>query len=265
MERTVTQDIFKKRRRALLQLFGSTLIIYVVFSRIVGFQFTETLHAIPESFWWLFTNFIPTEDSLTSLPLILTKLLQTVLMAITATMTAACFALFTAIVGSKTTGINRGTKFLTRALASFFRNVPIVVWAMIFLLSFKQSEFTGYLAITFTTYGYLTRAFMETIDEVAESVLDAMEATGASYLVVIFQGVLPMVFGQLISWILFLIENNIRDATLVGILTGTGIGFLFDLFYKKFRYDMAGMITLTIVIVVIILELSSNKIRRMIH
>ncbi|WP_417155464.1 PhnE/PtxC family ABC transporter permease, partial [Pediococcus acidilactici] len=69
---------------------------------------------------------------------------------------------------------------------------------------------------------------METIDEVSGSVIEAMMASGASYLQIIWQGVLPMCLNQLLSWLLFLIENNIRDATLVGILTGTGIGFLFD-------------------------------------
>lgn len=259
------QALFKRKKLVALGGVTAFVLVYSLLAKSVSFDLATGIKAIPSSFVWLFTNFIPTEDSIQSLPLILSKLLQTVLMSVTATMTSAIFALFTAVLGSRATGLNPVTKAVARVIASFFRNIPIVVWAMILLLSFKQSEFTGYLAITFTTFGYLTRAFMETIDEVAGSITEAMTATGASYLQIIFQGVLPMVFGQLISWMLFLIENNIRDATLVGILTGTGIGFLFDLYYKKFRYDMAGMITLTIVVVVIGLELSSNKIGRLIH
>ncbi|MHC5249554.1 ABC transporter permease subunit [Enterococcus sp. LJL90] len=260
-----TQDIFQKRKWLLLSLLAGFLLIYIVSANTVGFSLGQSLLAIPLSFEWLLTNFIPTATSVSYLPLILSRLLQTVLMSVTATTTAAIFALLMAIIGSRSTGLNSVTKAIARVIASFFRNIPIVVWAMILLLSFKQSEFTGYLAITFTTFGYLTRSFMETIDEIAGSIIEALTATGAGYLEIIFQGVLPMVFGQLISWMLFLIENNIRDATLVGILTGTGIGFLFDLYYKRFEYDMAGMITLTIVLVVITLELTSNKIRRLIH
>jgi phosphonate transport system permease protein len=62
-----------------------------------------------------------------------------------------------------------------------------------------------------------------------------------------------------------MIENNIRDATLVGILTGTGIGFLFDLYYKSFRFDLAGMTTVTIIVAVVCLELLANQIRRLIR
>lgn len=59
-----------------------------------------------------------------------------------------------------------------------------------------------------------------------------------------------------------MIETNIRDATLIGLLTGTGIGFVFDVYYKSFRYDIAGLVILSIVLVVIACELISNFVRR---
>lgn len=256
------KDIFVQRKKMMVLLFIFILLLYTLSAAGINFDLFTSLPSIPTGFSWLFTNFIPTETSLAYLPMILSKLLQTALMSITATTTAAIFALFMAIFGSRETGIHPVVKGLAHILASFFRNMPIVVWAMILLISFKQSEFTGYLAIFFATFGYLTRSFMETIDEVAGSTIEALTATGASYFQIVFQGVLPMVGSQLISWVLFLIENNIRDATLVGILTGTGIGFLFDLYYKKFEYDITGMIILSIIIVVIGLELFSNRIRR---
>ncbi len=67
---------------------------------------------------------------------------------------------------------------------------------------------------------------------------------------------------QNMETILYMIENNLRDATLVGLLTGTGVGFLFDYYFKAFRYDAAGLIVLLIAILVIVLELTSNRIRR---
>ena len=47
-----------------------------------------------------------------------------------------------------------------------------------------------------------------------------------------------------------------------GILTGTGIGFVFDVYYKSFRYDVAGLVLLCIILVVIACELVSNFVRR---
>ncbi len=61
-----------------------------------------------------------------------------------------------------------------------------------------------------------------------------------------------------------MIETNIRSATLVGLLTGTGIGYLFDLYYKKLDYNMLGLITIMIIAVVFIIEFTSNKVRKVI-
>ncbi|WP_206215441.1 MULTISPECIES: ABC transporter permease subunit [unclassified Enterococcus] len=238
---------------------------YLLSAEMVGFQGMMSMSAIPRSFVWLFTNFVPTNDSMHYLPNIITRMSETILMSVAATSTGAFLALAAAVLGSQVTGVNAVSKVLVRGFASFFRNIPVVVWAMLLLLSFKQNEFTGYLAITFTTFGYLTRSFIETIDETAASIIEVMIAAGASYSAIVFQGVLPMCRNQLFSWLLFLIENNIRDATLVGILTGTGIGFLFDFYYKKFQYDVVGMITFTIISVVILLELLSVRVRRAIR
>ncbi|MFR3092375.1 MAG: PhnE/PtxC family ABC transporter permease [Eggerthella lenta] len=76
------------------------------------------------------------------------------------------------------------------------------------------------------------------------------------------QAVVPMSITSVISWVMYMIETNIRDATLIGLLTGTGIGFVFDVYYKSFRYDIAGLVILSIVLVVIACELTSNFVRR---
>lgn len=68
----------------------------------------------------------------------------------------------------------------------------------------------------------------------------------------------------MISWVLFEIETNIRSATLVGILTGTGIGFSFDLYYKSSNYSAASLVVMTIILTVFVIEYLSNLIRRVI-
>lgn len=219
---------------------------------------------MPKAFAWLGVNFKPTAHSMQYFPRIWQKLIQTVLLAISSTMVAAIIAIFVALLGSKVTGINDFVQTIVRAIASFFRNIPLVAWSMILLFSFKQSDFTGFLALLLMSVGYLIRAFMEIIEDEASETMLALKATGASYFQVIFQAVLPQILPSILSWILYMIENNVRDATLVGILTGTGIGFIFDIYYKSFRFDAAGMTVLAIIFVVIALETISNQIRKVI-
>ena len=92
--------------------------------------------------------------------------------------------------------------------------------------------------------------------------LEALRASGATYGQIVAQAVVPMSITSVISWVMYMIETNIRDATLIGLLTGTGIGFVFDVYYKSFRYDIAGLVILSIVLVVIACELTSNFVRR---
>ncbi len=246
---------------AIIALIGG---MYVFGSWVLNFDSVNGFIGVPKAFAWLGIYFKPTAHSVQYLPKIWQKLIQTVLLAISSTVVAAIISIFVALLGSKVTGINSFVQMIVRGVASFFRNIPLVAWSMILLFSFKQSDFTGFLALLLMSIGYLIRAFMEIIEDEASETMLALKATGASYFQVIFQAVLPQILPSILSWILYMIENNVRDATLVGILTGTGIGFLFDIYYKSFRFDAAGMTVLAIIVVVIALETISNQIRRVI-
>lgn len=257
-------EYFRKKQRNTL-LFAAALII-ITFGAVVITKydiekgFTSWVKAVK----WTFANFYPDAKSLEKLPDILVKLKDTILMAIASTTFAAVFAAVFALLGSQTTKINDVLATASRAVASFFRNIPLVAWAMVLLLTFGQSSVTGFLALFFATFGFLSRAFTETIDEVSTSSVEALKATGAGYLQIVFQAVLPSSLPQMLSWILFRVETNIRDAALVGILTGSGIGFAFNIHYRSMQYHTASLVVLTIVILVLVIEFSSNYIRRVI-
>lgn len=256
------KDIFKQRFYSKIIFVLIIILLYIISSIISGFQNGMAFSSIPAGIFWLIQKFIPTQNALQYFSEIINSALQTVLLAITSTTISAIFALFLAIIGSNSTGINIFTKIITKVIASFFRNMPIVAWSLILVFSFKQSQFTGFLALFLITFGYLTRAFSEkTIDDVAGDVIEALKSVGASYFQIIFCGVIPSISSQLLSWLLFFIETGVRESTLVGILTGTGIGFTFSLYYKSFRYDAAGLVILVVTVIVVGVEMLSNKLR----
>ena len=78
----------------------------------------------------------------------------------------------------------------------------------------------------------------------------------------VFQAGLPLAVADLMSWMLYMVETNIRSATLIGLLTGTGIGFVFNLYYTSFRYDTAGLVIIVTIALVLVIEAVSNKARR---
>jgi phosphonate transport system permease protein len=253
-------------RRNLTFLVGIVLIgtLTAGSSVIAQFNFAACLESFPKAFGWLAANFIPNQRAVKALPNIALKLAETVLVSVMATVLAAVIALVLAMLASRTTRFHPVVSGIVRLIASLCRNIPVVAWAMIFLLSFGQNVLTGLLALLIGTVGFLTRAYAETVDEMAESSVEALRSSGASWPQLIARAVIPSVMPQITSWMLYMVETNIRDATLVGILTGTGIGFLFEIYYKSLNYSAAALVVVGVIIVVIAIETASNALRRII-
>lgn len=256
--------VMRNRNRSYLLAFLIIAGLTLGSALITQYDFWEGFASFPKALGWLTANFSPDAATLDYLPRILSKLGETVVVSVMATFLATIGALFFAVLISKTTAPHPILAWPIRALASVLRNIPVVAWAMILLFSFGQSVLTGFIALFLESLGFLIRSFAETIDETSSSPVEALKASGASWGQTVSQAVIPGVLPQITSWMLFMLENNIRSATLVGILTGSGIGFLFDLYYKTLKYPPAALVVLSIVAVVLLLEGLSNLLRRVI-
>ncbi len=252
--------LLKKLKAAALILLFFT--VYRISASVAGLKSLSVILKLPSGFAWLFKNFIPNSESIIYLPVILKSFGQTCAIAASATTAAGLLAFICAVLGAETTGVNRFFKTALTLSASFFRNIPLVAWALLLLFSFKQNNFTGFAALSIVTFGHLLRAFKEMIDETSSQSFEALRALGAPYISAVFQSVLPNAAPGLVSWLLYTVENNVRDSALIGILTGTGIGFLFNLYFKSFRYDGAGLIIFVLAFSVLFIDTVSNKVRK---
>ena len=257
-----SEAFFKKKKLRTLTIFFTAAALYTASAIMTGFTAWNALTGIPRGLYWLVRNFFPSAQSISVLPIIFKTSRHTAVIAITASTTAFWVACMAAVAGSQTTGRFRVLRIVCSGAASFFRNIPLPAWSILLLLSFKQNAVTGFLALFFITAGHLTRAFTEIIDSHAEESYTALEAAGVSYIPIIIHGVLPNVLPLFISWLLYAIETNVRDSALIGILTGTGIGFLFNLYFKSFRYPEAGLIICVLTILVLCIDSISNRVRR---
>ncbi|MFC5700164.1 PhnE/PtxC family ABC transporter permease [Cohnella faecalis] len=257
-------DYFARKRWNALAFGAALILVTLAAVTITEYNVVKGFTSIPEAIRWAVSNFYPNEKSLEKLPSIYDKLVETLLVSIASTTVAAVFGFVFAMMGSQAMGVGGALAFVSRSIATLFRNIDVAAWSMILLLSFGQNVLTGYFALFFGSFGFLTRAFMESIDEISSSSVEALRATGAGYLSVICQSVIPSVIPQLLNWILFMVETNIRHATIVGILTGTGIGFSFTLYYKNLNYNAAALVVIVIVGTILLIEWISNYVRRLI-
>ena len=239
-------DIFQRRKITYTLVFLVLIAVFAGASLVSEFNLLDGVASFPAAMQWIISNLIPDAEAIERIPKILSELLETALVSVAVTV------------------VNRVVKRVVRIVAAFFRNVPDVVWAMLLMFSFGQNILTGFFALFFTTFGLLTRAFIETIDEVSSGCVEALDATGANFLQKVFQGILPSSMPGVITWVLYMIETNIRSSTLIGILTATGIGYLFDLYYKRLDFASASLVVLSIVVLVLVIETVSNKVRKVI-
>ncbi|MCL1905594.1 MAG: ABC transporter permease subunit [Clostridiales bacterium] len=255
-------SVFVKRKRTFTLVFLGVAAIFIFSAVVTKYDVIGGFESIPKAIIWIAKNLIPDAKSWTRLPRILSKLLETTLLSVAVTVCAGICAFSFGLLGTNITKINIFIKKAVRMIAAFFRNVPDVVWAILLLFSFGQNILTGFFALFFATFGLLTRTFIETIDEVSADCVEALNTTGATYMQTVFQGIIPSSMPILISWVLYMIETNIRSSTLIGMLTATGIGYMFDLYYKRLDYGSASLVVISIVVVVIAIESLSNHIRK---
>jgi phosphonate transport system permease protein len=257
-------SVFVKRKRTFTLAFLGTLALFLISAVASNYDVIGGFESIPKAVDWMAKNFVPNAKAWSRLPDVLAKLTETALVSVAVTVCAAICGFFFSLLGTRTTKANLRIGRIVRIIAAFFRNVPDIVWAILLLFSFGQNILTGFFALFFATFGMLTRIFIETIDEVSASCVEGLHATGATYLQTVFQGIIPSSLPEIVSWVLYMIETNIRSSTLIGVLTATGIGAMFDLYYKRMDYSSASLVVISIVALVIAIEMISNQIRKMI-
>lgn len=250
-----------KRINYKLTVILSLLFIFLATSHITGFNLISSFVNFPSSFYWATSNLVPNYASMSFAPIIFNQLIETILLAISVTTTASIFAFILAIMCANSLLNNTFLRFLVKIFSGILRNIPDAVLAIILMFSFGANIISGFLALFIGTVGILAKAFTEIIEETSKSQIEAVYASGCSTFVLVFRVVLPNTIKDMLSWVLFSIETNVRAATIVGILTGTGIGFLFDIFYRRLDYGSAGLVVLFIIAAVVFIELINEQIR----
>lgn len=190
------------------------------------------------------------------------QLWVTVVISIAGTFLGMVLAFFSALCISSSISKSKRLKYLIRGIASLSRNIPDAVWAIILIPCLWYGEFLGFIVLFIMSYGFLTRAFSDSIDETNRNAIEALKATGASYWQIVFHAILPETMPSLLSWTLYALENSIRSSTVVGMLAGGGIGYLIGTYKGFMQYQLLATSVLMVVAVVIATDYISTSIRR---
>ena len=250
----------KKEKRIATAAFVIVVVLFLIATVQTQFQPFEFLMNM-ENFWlFIFEDLLPPQ--IADISTIAEGVLQTVCMAIVASLLSAMISLALAFLGSNTTAPWKMLKKIIRFIASIQRNIPSMIWTFLLIMAFGIGTVVGALALFITTCGFLIRSFIETIDEVGGESLEALQSVGAARLSVITQVIIPACLPGFISWLLYSLELNIRSSTLAGAVGGGGIGLIMMGYIKQFRYHSAMGVILLIAAIVILVDILTNYLRK---
>jgi phosphonate transport system permease protein len=238
------------------------LIIFGLSSGFTRFNPVKALLSQGEFWNFILADFVP--PSMGRLEALFRAVMQTMYMALAATGLSAVLALFLSFLGSAAITRSVFVNSAVRGFASVLRNIPPLVWAFILVAAFGIGTVVGVLSLIIATTGYLTRFFIEILDETAAETMEPLLATGAFMPAIISQALLPGAMPDFIAWILYCVELNIRASTILGMVGAGGIGLLLMGYIKQFNYAAASTAILAVAVIIIGVNLLTNYLRKLI-
>ncbi len=191
--------------------------------------------------------------------------IQTIFMAFMATLIAIPFAFLTSFVAAKNLMTqNWGLKILyyvVRFFMNFTRSVEPLIWAIIFSVWVGIGPFAGMLALLIHSISALSKLYSEQIESINDGPLEAIKATGASPLLVIWYGVVPQIVLPYLSFTIYRWDINVRMATVIGLVGGGGLGTGLMQYIGIGKWHEVGFFVLIIVIIVWMMDYASARIR----
>ena len=222
------------------------------------------LAANGDAFWEFITeDFLPPAlPKASRIPGIFSSVLVTLALAMSATTVAAILAFFVALFGSeKVSPFPRFAK-VVRGFATFLRNIPALVWAFILFSSLGIGTGVGFVALCITSFAFMVRAFVETMEDVSQDCVESLQAVGATFPQRVAQAILPSCLSGFPLLVPLLRRGEHPGLHHRGHGRGRGVGLTLFSYIKSFRYDIALTIILLIAAMVIVVDQITGKLRK---
>jgi phosphonate transport system permease protein len=149
-----------------------------------------------------------------------------------------------------------------RGLISVCRSFHPVIVGILFVKAIGFGPLAGVLTLTLASIGFIGKLFTEAVEEISLKQVEAIRATGASFLNVLIFGVLPQVSARFVGFSTYQLDSNLRNSTILGIVGAGGIGGTLFAAFQRFDYEIVCAIILVIVALVMLGEILSEQVRK---
>ncbi|MAE58533.1 MAG: phosphonate ABC transporter, permease protein PhnE [Halobacteriovorax sp.] len=191
--------------------------------------------------------------------------IETIYMAFIATAVALPLAFIIAFFAAR--NLMSGSKVtmaiynIVRFFLNISRSIEPLVWAIIFSVWVGIGPFAGMLALCLHSVSSLSKLYSEQIENISNGPIEAITATGAHPIQVIWYGVVPQIVLPYLSFTIYRWDINVRMATVIGLVGGGGIGTMLMQYQGLAKWNEVGMLVIIIALIVWLMDWLSSRIR----
>ncbi len=192
---------------------------------------------------------------------LLLAMLETVEIALLGTFLAISISIPVALCAARNTAPNYFVYLIARVITVFFRAIPEFILAMILVIAIGFGAMPGVLALGFHTMGFLAKFYADAAEDVDFGPVDALNSMGAPRIQVVSFAIVPQIVAPFIGYNLYILDRNIRMATMLGIVGAGGIGYELQSAFRMFEYQRVSAIIILIFATIFAIDLISSRIR----
>ena len=189
------------------------------------------------------------------------SMFETIEIAILGTFIAIVLSIPLALFSARNIAPNIFIFFIARTITVFFRAIPEFIIAMILVIAIGFGAMPGVLALGIHTMGFLAKFYAEDIEHINKGPVEALESSGASKRQIISFAIIPQIIPSFIANNLYILDRNVRMATMLGIVGAGGIGYELQSSFRMFEYERVSAIIILIFITIFLIDHFSAFIR----
>ena len=189
------------------------------------------------------------------------SMLETIEIAFLGTFIAIVLSIPMGLFSARNIAPNYLTFLIARIVIIFFRAIPEFIIAMILVIAVGFGAIPGVLALGLHTMGFLAKFYAEDIEHVDKGPIEALKSSGASKRQIISFAVRPQIIPSFVANNLYILDRNIRMATMLGIVGAGGIGYELQSSFRMFEYQKVSAIIIIILATIFVIDYLSSYIR----
>jgi phosphonate ABC transporter permease subunit PhnE len=166
--------------------------------------------------------------------------------------------------GGSTNLSPRWLVFISRLIMNCVRTIPSLIWALLAVAIVGANPLAGVIGLTFYSVGYLGKFFSDAFESVHIDVARALRAAGARTIQAFQYGMWPHAKPLVWSYSLWMLEYNIRAASIVGIVGAGGVGLQLHTYQEYYQWDKFATVLLFMFLLVSVLDLLGERVRNQI-